>query len=516
MVEAMQQEGIAFYGMRNEQSAGYAASVYGYLTATPGVCVTVSGPGMLHALPGLLNATENSWPMLLISSGPYTDQLHRGSFQEAPQLHVAAAYAKHSARVENLSQFEYHLAMALRIACSGRPGGVYLELASQLFDQSPPTESESLVSLPPLPRTSPHPDDLSAAAKLLLEANKPLLIFGKGAAYSRAEEELTSLVDTFGIPFLSSPMGKGVVSESHSHCVAAARSMALECADVVLIFGAQMNWMWKFGKVFNANAKLIQVDISPEAMNHNIHASVCLIGDAKVVAKQLTKQLSEQKAEGGEKRSEWLESLRTKVANNVKSLASKLSTPTHPLGYHYVLHTIDEHLPRDAILVNEGANTMDIGRQVITHTLPRSRLDAGTLGTMGVGAGYAIAAAIVHPERKVVTVQGDSAFGFSAMEVEVACRYNLPITFIVINNNGIYRGDEEQKSRDPTKIPPTLLTPDTHYEKIIEAFGGKGFYCENADNLSEVVAAAISCPSPCVLNIKITPFGPIPAIVHGK
>eukprot|EP01127_Copromyxa_protea_P001269 TRINITY_DN11302_c0_g1_i1.p1 TRINITY_DN11302_c0_g1~~TRINITY_DN11302_c0_g1_i1.p1 ORF type:complete len:550 (-),score=127.11 TRINITY_DN11302_c0_g1_i1:40-1689(-) len=517
LVECMQQQGIKFYAMRNEQAASYAASVYGYLTGTPALCVTVAGPGLVHALPGLLNATANCWPMVLISSGPPSQHNFKGAFQEAPQLEAAKIYSKHAVRVNSLSSFNFHFNMALREATYGKPGGVYVEIAREVIESQIDASSvPELLPISPPPRSQAHQDEIRAALEHLTKAARPLLVFGKGAAYSFAEKELTSFVDELKIPFLASPMGKGVVADSHPYCVSAARSLALAKADVVLLVGVRMNWMFQFGKVFNAEAKIIQIDINPETFHQNINAHVSLLGDAKEVTSQLLAEyVANKETFVKEDTAAWLKQLREKAEGNAKLLEPKFA-PSDPMNYHFVLNTIQQALPADAVVVNEGANTMDIGRLIFTHDQPRCRLDAGTLGTMGVGAGYAIAAAVAHPTRKVVTVQGDSAFGFSGMEVEVACRYQLPITFIVLNNNGIYRGVSEIDTTDPTKVPATVLTPDIHYEKIIEAFGGVGFYCESAETLKETVEKAVNCPSPCILNIKITPFGPIPAIVAGN
>jgi len=308
-------------------------------------------------------------------------------------------------------------------------------------------------------------------------------------------------------------MGKGVISDRHHLCVAAARSLALSEGDVILLVGARLNWMFNFGQEpgISKNAKVIQIDISPEEFHTNRHADVALQGDAKTVVGQL---LLAMEGATGKNRDAWFKKLTTKCTQNSTLMAQKALEKSNPMKYHYVLSTIDNLLPHDAIIVNEGANTMDIGRVTLTNRYPRCRLDAGTLGTMGVGVGYAIAAAITFPERKVVTIQGDSAFGFSGFEVEVAVRYNLPITFIILNNNGIYCGQAElPASRNPLEIPVTSLTPNSRYDKIIEAFGGRGFHVDDANRLAEVISEALNDKGPTLVNIAIDPYGPTPSVV---
>eukprot|EP01126_Amoeba_proteus_P009428 TRINITY_DN13568_c0_g2_i2.p1 TRINITY_DN13568_c0_g2~~TRINITY_DN13568_c0_g2_i2.p1 ORF type:complete len:482 (+),score=105.42 TRINITY_DN13568_c0_g2_i2:220-1665(+) len=474
------------------------------------------GPGVVHALPGLLNATSNCWPMIMISSAPYASQNSRGSFQEAPQLEAAKIYSKYASHVQSVRDFEYFLHTSLRHATYGRPGAVYLEITREVIESQAIEQVDTLAGIKPPPKVCPDVFHVEEALELLLKAERPLIIIGKGAAYSRAEEELLKFVEYFGVPFLPSPMGKGLISDNHPLCVGAARSLALAEADTVVLIGVRMNWMFNFGNGFAKDVKIVQVDVSPEEFYNNVKATVTLQGDAKVVVHQLLYHALERKIDSRNFYKSWISKLGEKVIQNGKLLEKKMIDNSSPMKYHYVLKTINQFLPRDAILVNEGANTMDIGRVIFMHEFPRCRLDAGTLGTMGIGVGYAIAAAVAFPNRKVVTVQGDSAFGFSAMEVEVACRYKLPITFIVLNNNGIYRGVEALSTVDPTLVPPTVLTPGTRYEKIIEAFGGVGFYCESPEELPNIVSSALLSPLPSLLNVKIDPYGPIPTIVQKK
>jgi len=257
------------------------------------------------------------------------------------------------------------------------------------------------------------------------------------------------------------------------------------------------------------------LDISEEELQTNRRVDVPLNGDAKAVLTQLLERAVGLSAPINTRES-WWGKLRSKCEQNIALIDKKMKDKSQPLKYHYVLSTISKYLPRDAIIINEGANTMDIGRVTLANHLPRTRLDAGTLGTMGVGAGYAIASAVSFPNRKVVAVVGDSAFGFSGFETEVAVRYDLPITFFVINNNGIYCGESELKTRNPTQLLPTSLTPNTRYDLIMTAFGGTGYYVTDAAQLEEIIPKSLSCSGPSLVNIIIDSQGPTPSIVNSK
>ena len=230
-------------------------------------------------------------------------------------------------------------------------------------------------------------------------------------------------------------------------------------------------------------------------------AEGALVGDGKAIVGQVNAALDERPWQCGAGNT-WRTGLAKKIEENIAKTEPMLDDDSVPMTYYRVLREIRDILPKDALVVNEGANTMDIGRQVLPNYLPRHRLDAGTFGTMGIGLPYAIAAQAVYPDKRVVAVEGDSAFGFTGMEVEVACRYNMPIIFIVINNNGISGGPSEL---NPEFIAPTSYLPNPHYEKVIEAIGGRGFHCETPDEMKSALEQAFASGKPCVVNIMIDP-----------
>ncbi|KAI8368270.1 thiamine pyrophosphate enzyme, N-terminal TPP binding domain-containing protein [Radiomyces spectabilis] len=516
IAEACVAHGIRFIAFRNEQSAAYAASAYGYLSGRPGVCLTVGGPGVVHALAGLLNAKLNCWPLVLLSGSCDSDQVDMGAFQELDQVEACKPYCKYAARPTAIDRIPFVIEKALRTAFYGRPGATYVDFPAD-FIQYPIRHRESIErvqmpAVPNAPMSQAFESDLQEALSLLNNAKRPLIVLGKGAAYARAEYEIRQLVEATQIPFLPTPMGKGVVSDTHPLCVSAARSKALKEADVVLLIGARLNWILHYGHSprWSSSVRYIHIDISPEEIGNNGAPTLPLLGDIKAVVAQLLTQrlrrLSSQDA--------YVKGLRDKVEQNIAKMKAngQKGTDTSILNYHTAFTVIKDLLPTDEVIyVSEGANTMDIARSYFDVHEPRHRLDAGTGATMGVGMGYAIAAQQYYPNKRIVSIVGDSAFGFSAMELETAIRSNMPLLIIVINNNGIYHGldkGEYEESRNKGTLPTTSLSPETRYEQIAEACGGKGWLVKNRVELRKALQEAMALKNEtCVINTLIAPGG---------
>ncbi|XP_029069452.1 2-hydroxyacyl-CoA lyase 1 isoform X1 [Monodon monoceros] len=516
---AAQEVGIRYIGMRNEQAACYAASAVGYLTGRPGVCLVVSGPGLIHALGGMANANMNCWPLIVIGGSSERSQETMGAFQEFPQVEACRLYSKFSARPSSIEAIPSIIEKAVRSSIYGRPGACYVDIPADFVNLQVNVNSVRYVEccMPP-PVSMAESSAVCMAASVIRNAKQPLLIIGKGAAYARAEESIRKLVEQCKLPFLPTPMGKGVIPDNHPNCVGAARSRALQFADVIVLFGARLNWILHFGLPprYQPDVKFIQVDICAEELGNNVRPAVTLLGDINAVTKQLLEQFDKTPWQYPPE-SKWWKILREKMKSNEalsKELAFKKSLP---MNYYTVFYHIQEQLPRDCFVVSEGANTMDIGRTVLQNYLPRHRLDAGTFGTMGVGLGFAIASALVakdrNPGQQVICVEGDSAFGFSGMEVETICRYNLPIILLVVNNNGIYQGfdtdtwKEMLKFGDATTVaPPMCLLPHSHYEHVMIAFGGKGYFVQTPEELQKSLRQSLAdTTKPSLINIMIEP-----------
>jgi 2-hydroxyacyl-CoA lyase 1 len=502
---AAQREGITYIGMRHEQSASYAAQAVGYLTGRPGACLVVSGPGMTNAISGLANAWSNRWPMILIGGASDISQHGMGAFQEAPQVEAARPWCKYAAQVDRVERIPYFVEQAVRTSIYGRPGPVYLDLPGDIIGAR--VEDEAAAQRPPVPdppRPFADPDAVEAALAALRSAERPLVIVGKGTAYARAEDEVRAFIEATQLPYLATPMGKGVLPDDHPLSVGAARSFVLQNADLVFLMGARLNWILHFGLPprFNPDVRIVQMDIAAEEIGTNVPAEVALVGDARAVTAQLNAKLREQPWQFGAENT-WRTGIAKKIEENRAVTEALFDDDSVPMNYYRALRDIRDALPADAIICSEGANTMDIGRTVLPNFLPRHRLDAGSFGTMGVGLAFAIAAQAVHPEKRVVAVEGDSAFGFSGMEVEVACRYGMPITFVILNNNGISGGPSTLDRSRP--IMPNAYIPQARYEKIIEAFGGKGWFVERPEELRPALDAAMGSGGPAIVNVMISP-----------
>jgi oxalyl-CoA decarboxylase len=503
----MQAAGMRVIAFRHEQHAGYAASIAGYLTQKPGVCLTVSAPGFLNGLTALAHATTNCFPMILISGSSEREivDLQQGDYEEMDQLAVAKSVCKAAYRVLHAQDIGIAVARAIRSAVSGRPGGVYLDLPAKLLGQamSAAEGSRSLVKvIDPAPRQLPAPEAIDRAMALLKGAKKPLIILGKGAAYARADDDIRALVETSGIPYLPMSMAKGLLPDTHPLSAGAARSLVLKDADVVMLIGARLNWLLSHGKGKTWGApgtqKFIQVDIEPREMDSNIEIAAPLVGDIGSVVAALRMRIGSD----WQKPSAWAQSIRTKVEDNVAKMAPRLKNNNNPMDYHGALGALRNIIRErpDTILVNEGANTLDFARSIIDIYQPRTRLDVGTWGIMGIGMGYSVAAA-VETGKPVLAVCGDSAFGFSGMEIETVCRYKLPVCVVVFNNNGIYRGtDTNPGGSDPAW---TTFVKDAHYELMAQAFGGVGVRVTSPDDLARAVNAAIDSGQPTLINAII-------------
>ncbi len=504
----MQAEGMRVLSFRHEQHAGYAAAIAGFLTKKPGVCLTVSAPGFLNGLTALAHATTNCFPMILISGSSEREivDLQQGDYEEMDQLAIAKPLCKAAYRVLHAEDIGIGIARAIRSAVSGRPGGVYLDLPANLLGQVMNAEAgqQSLVKVvDAAPRQLPAPEAVARALEVLKGAKRPLIILGKGAAYAQADEEIRALVEKSGFPYLPMSMAKGLLPDTHPQSAGPARSLVLKEADVVLMIGARLNWLLSHGKGKtwgNAPKKFVQIDIEPKEMDSNVEIAAPLVGDIGSCVSALLEAMGDGWALPP---ADWTEAVTAKKDANIERMAPRLQNNNVPMDFHGalgVLRTIIAERP-DAILVNEGANTLDFARSIIDMYKPRKRLDVGTWGVMGIGMGQAIAAA-VETGLPVLAVEGDSAFGFSGMEIETICRYNLPICVVVFNNGGIYRGTDVNPTGG-TDAATTVFVKDARYDKMMEAFGGAGYYATSPDELRRAVNEAMDSGRPALVNAVI-------------
>ncbi len=512
LARVAQASGIRYIGFRQETSAGNAAAAAGFLTRRPGVCLTTSGPGFLNGLPALANATTNCFPMIQISgsSNRALVDLQRGDYQDLDQLNAAKPFAKAAYRINRIDDIGRGVARAIRTAVSGRPGGVYLDIPGEVLGQAMDADAAADTVwrvIDPAPRQLPAPDALDRVLGVLAQAQRPLIVLGKGAAYAQADNVIRKFVEATGIPFLPMSMAKGLLPDSHPQSAAAARSLAIARADAVLLVGARLNWLLGHGEspVWSRAAKFVQVDIAASEFDSNQQIIAPLVGDIGSVMSALCDGVADRPITAPP---EWTGELAERRARNDAKMRKRLAENPHPMRFYNALGAIRAVLQdnRDVCVVNEGANALDLARNVIDMELPRHRLDTGTWGVMGIGMGYAIAAA-VETGKPVVAIEGDSAFGFSGMEIETICRYRLPVTVIILNNGGVYRGDEATpgaaaRASDPA---PTVLNARARHELLAEAFGGKGYHVTTPSELHAALTEAIGTGAPSIIDCELDP-----------
>lgn len=505
-----QLRGMKYFGFRREDAAVDAAAAAGYLTQKPGVALTVSAPGFLNGLTALAQATKNCFPLIMISgsSERHIIDLDQGDYEGLDQYNVAKPFCKAAYRVDRAQDMGLAVARAVRTALSGRPGGVYLDLPANTIGQQIEVTDDSDAGIyevvDPAPKQAPSDEAINRAVEVIKGAKKPLIILGKGAAYAQSEKLVQKLVAETDIPFLPMSMAKGLISDEDKHSAAAARSLSLSGADVVILIGARLNWMLSHGAAptFNPNAKFVQLEIEATEFDSNQKIDAPLQGDLNSILAKLVPALEKT---GYQTPQAWLDEISAKTAENAAKFAKRIEAgeTNAKFGYYGTLEPIKEYFLKnpDTYLVSEGANTLDIGRNMIDMKLPRHRLDTGTWGVMGVGLGYAIATAI-ETGKPVVALEGDSAFGFDGMEMETICRYHLPITVVIVNNGGIYNGTDREVADQPG---PTMLDATARYEYMAKAFGGDSYFVSSYQEMKVVFEQAVASKRPNIINVQIDP-----------
>ena len=508
-----QAEGMRVISFRHEQNAGNAAAIAGFLTQKPGVCLTVSAPGFLNGLTALSNATTNCFPMILISGSSEREivDLQQGDYEEMDQLAIAKPLCKAAFRVLHAEDIGVGIARAIRAAVSGRPGGVYLDLPAKLFSQemNAAAGKASLIKVvDPAPRQLPAPDAIERAIGLLKGAKKPLILLGKGAAYAQADADIRALVEKSGIPYLPMSMAKGLLPDTHPQSAAAARSFVLPEADVVMLIGARLNWLLSHGKGKTwggkdakawGGQKFIQIDISPQEMDSNVAIDAPIVGDIGSCVSALLAQVGQL----SKPPADWLNAIEERKTKNVSKMAETLAKDPVPMNFHSALNVVRDIFKAhpDTLLVNEGANALDFTRSIVDMYKPRKRLDVGTWGIMGIGMGFSVAAA-VETGLPVIAIEGDSAFGFSGMEVETICRYNLPVCVVIMNNNGVYRGTDVNPTGG-ADVAPTVFVKNARYDMLMQAFGGVGVNATTPAELRQGIEEALRSRKPTLINAVI-------------
>ena len=509
---ACSKAGIRPIGVRHQQAAVLMAAAHNYRSGRlAAVAIVSAGPAVTNTATGILVAKDNCWPvMVLVGTFPLSSsKINRsGMFQAFEGVPVFQSMTKWSAEVAEPAKVSEYLAHGYRVALSEQPGPVYLEIPEDVlkgtadFNLSPSPQSEA-----PVKNASAQ---IKHASRILFEAQRPALIMGKGLRWSGPYEELRSLIETYHIPFISSPMGRGFLPDDHPLCFNVARDALQHEADVVLVLGARLNWTFRFGKQFARDATVIHIDIAQEELVDNRPGSIGIRGDVKQVLREFLGYLEKQQPEAKTKpdREKWLERLGHSRHTQTLVLEKKINHSGLPMSPHRLLREIRDFLPRNSICVLDGRDTMAAGQEVLLSYELASRFTAGSNGCMGVGIPFGIGAKLSAPDRMVVVVTGDMAFGISAMEMETAVRHKIPIVVIVVNNDGGCATEVHRKFYPQYHEPVAMFQPKIPYEKIMEALGG---YAESIDRPEQVQPAlrrAVESGLPACVNVYVDPKAP--------
>ena len=504
------QSGMRPIGIRHQQAGVMMAIAQNYMTGRlSAVSILSAGPAVTNAATSVLVARDNCWPVVLLGGRRPLSMQGMGSFQELDAIPIYKSITKWAAVVESTSSIPAYLERAFRIAVAGRPGPVYLDLPEDVlggFAVASDPEARTFDD-----RSAPDAEAIEQAANLFLSAVRPAVIIGKGVRWSEPYEELKRLVNDHGIPFVTSPMGRGYLPDDHPLCYNHARGVLLREADVVLLLGARLDWTFRFGGELAGDVKLIQIDIEPEEIGVNKTPTVGLVGDVKEVLQRI---LAEMEANGFRRETSdlipWYRRLTEDRARKRHQFEKLMNTESFPMTPHRMLKEVRDLLPREAICILDGNIFMAAAQQVLPTYFPASRMTAGTNGCLGVGIPFAIGAKLARPERLVVVICGDTAFGFNAMEMETAVRHGVSVVIIVANNEGNCGALTEKTFFPASRERVTLFQRDIRYEKIMTTFGGHAEFVDRPEQLQPALRRAIASGKAACVNVQVDPYAPYP------
>ena len=489
--------GFRSVDVRHEQAAAMAAHAYSRVLGKPGVCFAASGPGATNLITGVGNAFLDAVPVVALGGASALSQSGMGAFQEMDQVGMFKPITKWSERVMDVRRVPEIINKAFRVATSGQPGPVYIDLPGDVLYREVDENQVSFPKMPhSVPRVSGDPDLVKKAITLLKDAKRPVIITGTGILWSRAMEELKQFVELSGIPFYTTPQGRGVIEEDHKLSFLGARNQAWKEADVALFIGTRLNFIVGFGLPprFAEDVKVIQVDISDEEIGRNRPVDVGIIGDAKMVLQQLTKEGRD--VFHGRKELAWVDTLRgydKRATEKSQALLNTDQTPIHPLR---LCKEVRDFMDRDAIIVVDGHEILNFARQSVPTNAPGHRVNAGPNGCMGVAVPFGLGAKVAKPNTQVIVLSGDGSFGMNGMEIDTMIRHNIPAIIVISNNGGWAGAGVMTAGRD---------LGYSRYDKMAEVFGAHGEFVERAQDIRPALERAVKSGKPAVVNVVTDP-----------
>ena len=505
------ESGIRLIGVRHQQAGVMMATAQNYMTGwLTAASILSAGPAVTNAATSILVARDNCWPVVVLGGRRPMSMQGMGSFQELNAIPIYNSITKWAALVESTSSIPAYLERAFRIALSGRPGPVYLDLPEDVLGGFAAASGPKAYACDD--RSTPAPDDdaIERAADVLRSAVRPAAIIGKGIRWSGPYEDLRRLVNDHGIPFVTSPMGHGYLPDDHPLCYNHARGTLLHEADAVILLGARLDWTFRFGSELAQDVKLVQIDIEPTEIGVNKPPAVGIVGDVGEILHRILAHL-----EAGDRRKTsdlipWYHRLTEERARKRHKFESLMNSDSLPMTPYRMLKDVRDFLPRDAICILDGNIFMAAAQQVLPAYSPASRMTAGSNGCLGVGIPFAIGAKIAMPDRLVVVICGDTAFGFSAMEMETALRHGVAVIIIVVNNEGNCGALMQKAFCTSGGERVTMFQPDIRYENIMTAFGGHAEFVDRPEQLRSALTRAVESGKAACVNVQVDPYASYP------
>jgi acetolactate synthase-1/2/3 large subunit len=489
-----EQLGIRMIDVRHEQAGAMMAHAYARIRNEPGVCLAGSGPGALNFVTGVANAFVDGAPLLVIGGSSQLSELGMGAFQEVDQVRAMEPFVKAALRVHETHRIGEMIQRALDECMNWPPGPVYVDLPGDVIFGTA-SESGSLWRRPtPRSRLSASSELILRTVQLLSECERPILVTGSGVLWSDASQEVVRFVEQLGVPVFTTPHGRGVVPEDHPMAMPFARSTAFREADLVMIVGTRLNYILGYGRAprFREDAVFIHVDVNPNEIGRARPVDLGIVADARCALKDLTDAVESQNVDlrpGFESWREYLGALNMQKRSQRYAEMANDASPIHPLR---LCGAVKNVMRRDDILVVDGQEILNYGRQSIPTYTARHRLNSGPFGTMGVGLPFGIGAKAAQPRSRVFVLHGDGSFGLNCMELDTAVRHSLPLV-VVISNNGGWTADNTYKAGRDLGY--------TKYEELATALGAYGERVESAEQLEPALQRAVGAGRPAVVNV---------------
>ena len=502
------EEGIEVVDTRHEQGAAHAADAYARITRGVGVAVVTAGPGVTDALTGVANANAANSPLILLGGAAPQFNQSRGSLQEMEQVDLFHRISKWSDRVPSPDLIPLYMAKAFRVALSGRPGPVFLELAWDVLCNG---VDESTLQIPRLYRTrarlAPDPLAVDDALALLAAAERPAMIAGSSVWWDDAPDALRAFVDRAQIPTYLNGAGRGCLPPDHPMFFQHTRKEALTGADVVFVIGTPFDFRLNYGAepTFSAASKIVQVDIDATEVGRNRPVDVGIVADSRSALAAF--------ADGAKKatRAAYIQELRAAEQKKLAAMQEWTRSDAVPIHHYRLAKDLSDVAnagDRDPMFIADGGNWVALAAKVLTLKAPGRWLDPGPLGCLGVGAPFALAAKLLHPERQIWVVQGDGSFGLNGFDFETAVRFKLPMICVVGNDAAWGQIRLPQIAMfGEEKSPATLLAP-TRYDEVVKAFGGWGERVTEPAQIRPALERALASGAVACVNVMLDPQAP--------